>query len=90
MKISNTVKDLLMVGLISLTFSAASAGITSYYYQHLAVVHHAACYEADSWGNVSFHWNDVSFAQTPFQDPDPVAKLMEDAYQNKLKSLGIK
>jgi hypothetical protein len=42
---------------------------TSLYWKHLAVVHHAAFYESDSWGNVSFHWNDVSFAQTPFQDP---------------------
>jgi hypothetical protein len=65
MKISNTVKDLLMVGLISLVFSTFSVGMTTWYYQHLAVVHHAATYEANSWGNVSFHWNDVSFAQVP-------------------------
>lgn len=68
MKISNTIKDLLMVGLISLMFSATTAGLTSLYYRHLAVVHHAAFYETDSWGNSSFHWNDVSFAQTPFQN----------------------
>jgi hypothetical protein len=39
---------------------------TSLYWQHNAVIHHAAFFEASSWGNVSFHWNDVSFAQTPF------------------------
>jgi hypothetical protein len=38
---------------------------TSLYWQHLAVVHHSAFFEASSWGNVSFHWNDVSFAQVP-------------------------
>jgi hypothetical protein len=40
---------------------------TSFYWQHQAVLHNAAFYEANSWGKVSFHWNDVSFAQTPFQ-----------------------
>jgi hypothetical protein len=39
---------------------------TSLYWQHQSVVHHAAFFEANSWGCVSFHWNDVSFAQTPF------------------------
>jgi hypothetical protein len=38
---------------------------TSLYWQHQAVVHHSAFFEASSWGNVSFHWNDVSFAQVP-------------------------
>jgi len=38
---------------------------TSLYWQHQAVVHNAAFFEASSWGNVSFHWNDVSFAQVP-------------------------
>lgn len=57
--------DLLMVGLVALAFSAASAGITSYYWQHLAVVHHAAFYEANSWGNSSFHWDDDSYAHVP-------------------------
>ena len=36
-------------------------------WKHAAVVHHAAFYETSSWGFPSFHWNDVSFAQTPFQ-----------------------
>lgn len=40
--------------------------MTSLYWQHNAVIHHAARFEANSWGCVSFHWNDDS-AQTPFQ-----------------------
>lgn len=65
MKIKQYIIDLLMVGMVALAFSATSAGLTAYYYQHLAVIHNAATYEASSWGNVSFHWNDVSFAQVP-------------------------
>ena len=38
------------------------------YWQHQAVVHHAARWEANAWGLTSFHWNDDS-AQTPFHDP---------------------
>jgi len=37
------------------------------YWQHEAIVHHAARYEANSWGLTSFCWNDDS-AQTPFMD----------------------
>jgi len=90
MKINNTVKDLLMVGLISLLFSTFSVGMTSWYYQHLAVVHHAACYEADSWGKVSFRWNDVSFAQAPFQDSAPYDKLRQESFDKELKAAGVK
>jgi hypothetical protein len=39
----------------------------SLYWHHQAVVHHAAFYEANTWGDVSFHWNDVSYAQTPLK-----------------------
>ena len=35
--------------------------------KHEAIMHHAAFYESDSWGNTTFRWNDVSFAQTPFK-----------------------
>ena len=48
MKIKQYVIDLLMFGMVALAFSAASAGITAFYYQHLAVTHHAATYEATS------------------------------------------
>ena len=79
-----------MVGLISLLFSAAAAGATAYYYQHLAIVHHAAFYEASSWGNVSFHWNDVSFAQTPFEDQTPYEKIRQESFEKELKAVGAK
>jgi len=42
--------------------------VTSLYWQHLATQHHAAHFEADSWGLVSFHWHD-EYAQTPLADP---------------------
>ena len=64
--------------------------ITSLYWQHASIVHHAACYEADSWGFVSFKWNDVSFAQAPFEDGSYYAAKSEQAFNNQLKSLGIK
>lgn len=63
---------------------------TSLYWQHLAVVHNAATFEADSWGWVSFKWNDTSFAQAPFQDSSVVEKKMEKEFQKKLDTLGIK
>jgi len=90
MKIKQYVIDLLTFGFVALAFSAASAGLTAAYYQHLAVVHNAATYEASSWGNVSFHWNDVSYAQAPFQDPAETQKKMDDAFAKELKAKGIK
>lgn len=57
--------NLLTIGFVTLSFSGISAMTTAQYYRHLAVVHHAAFYETSSWGNPSFHWNDVSFAQVP-------------------------
>lgn len=60
--------NLIMVGLLSLSFSAAAVVGTVAYYRHLAVIHHAAFYESDSWGHATFHWNDVSFAQAPFKN----------------------
>jgi hypothetical protein len=41
---------------------------TSVYWQHEAVVHHGARFEANSWGLVSFHWCDES-AQIVLVDP---------------------
>jgi hypothetical protein len=58
-------------------------------YKHLAIIHHAAFYEADSWGNVTFHWNDDSYAQAPFQD-DIWNKIQNNLFEKKLNSLGIK
>ena len=58
-------------------------------WKHYAIVHHAAFYEADSWANVSFHWNDESFAQEPFQDGE-WDKVQASIFQKKLNLLGIK
>jgi hypothetical protein len=35
-----------------------TACATSLYWQHEAITHHAAKFEANSWGLVSYHWND--------------------------------
>jgi hypothetical protein len=63
--------------------------VTSLYWQHQAIVHHAAFFEASSWGNVSFHWYDESFAQTPFQDAG-WEKIQNNLFQKKLDALNIK
>jgi hypothetical protein len=63
---------------------------TSLYWQHEAVIHRGAFFEANSWGLVSFKWNDTSFAQTPFQDPTPYEKINRDIFQKKLDNLGVK
>jgi hypothetical protein len=62
--------------------------ITSLYWQHQSVLHHSASFEANSWGVSSFHWNDESFAQTPFQD-EAWEKVQATIFQKKLKALGI-
>jgi hypothetical protein len=63
--------------------------VTSLYWQHQAIVHHAAFFEASSWGNVSFHWNDDSSPQTPFQDAG-WEKIQNKLFEKKLDSLGVK
>jgi hypothetical protein len=60
------------------------------HYKHYAIVHHAAFYEADSWGKVTFHWNDDSYAQAPFQDTKPWEILNENLFAQKLKENGVK
>ena len=57
--------ETLLITLLFLVLLVIDILGTSLYWQHQAVVHHAAAFEASSWGNVSFHWNDVSFAQVP-------------------------
>lgn len=56
-----------LIALMVIGFALVDTCVTILYFRHLAVVHHAARYECDSWGNSSFHWNDDS-AQTPFMD----------------------
>lgn len=62
---------------------------TTIYWQHEAVIHHGAFWEANSWGIVSFKWNDVSFAQAPFQDTKPWENMSENLFNQKLKQNGI-
>ena len=57
---------------------------TSLYWQHEAVIHHAAFFEASSWGNVSFHWNDDSYAHSPFQDFSYYENKMQEAFNKTL------
>jgi hypothetical protein len=59
-------------------------------YKHYAIIHHAAFYEADSWGKVSFHWNDDSYAQAPFQDTKPWEVMNANLFLQKLKENGVK
>jgi len=62
---------------------------TSLYWQHLAVKHHSAFFEADSWGSTKFKWNDVSYAHAPFQD-DTWEKVQGKLFMDKISTLGFK
>jgi hypothetical protein len=64
-------------------------GLAEMQWKHYAIAHHSAFYEADSWGQVSFHWNDDSLPQTPFQD-QTWEKIQASIFQKKLDTLGIK
>jgi hypothetical protein len=59
--------NIILLSLLVTIFCVIDCLITSLYWQHSSIVHHAARYEVSSWGTVSFHWNDDS-AQTPFMD----------------------
>jgi len=48
-----------------------TASVSSLYWQHLAITHHAAKFEANSWGLVSFHWDD-EYAQVVDQNDNLV------------------
>jgi hypothetical protein len=85
----NTTKQIGIIAIVAVCFGLIDCALTSLYWQHLAVVHHAACFEANSWGKVSFHWIDESFAQTPFQD-DNWQKIQDAIFQKKLNKMGIK
>jgi hypothetical protein len=85
----NKLKQLGIISIVALAFCVIDSCLTSLYWQHLAVVHSAAIYEANSWGVPSFHWNDVSFAQAPFQDPQIYQQKSDEAFVAKLKKLGI-
>ena len=65
----NTIKQISTLAIVAFTFCVIDTIATSLYWRHLAVKHNSATFETNSWGIPSFHWNDVSFAQTPFQEP---------------------
>ena len=64
--------------------------LTCLVWQHQCVVHRAAFFEADSWGRVSFHWEDDSYAHAPFKDYSECKKVMDDQFAQTLKDNGIK
>ena len=64
---TKTYEYIMCVIVSTLTLLITAFG-TSIYWQHESVVHHAARFQADSWGLVSFHWCDES-AQIVLVDP---------------------
>lgn len=70
MKLDKVEKFIIGIYAVIILFACGIIGyvIAEDRYKHYAIIHHAAFYEADTWGKVSFHWNDDSYAQTPFQD----------------------
>lgn len=85
----NTTKQIGIIAIVALTFGVIDSLATSLVWRHLAITHSAATYEANSWGIPSFHWNDESFAQTPFQE-EAWQKIQDTLFQKKLNALGIK
>jgi hypothetical protein len=77
----------IIVGMIA--FFILGWGFSEQQWKHYAIIHHSAFYESDSWGNVTFHWNDDSFAQMPFQDGG-WEKIQTSIFNQKLNALGIK
>lgn len=84
-----TTRNLAILSIVVLTFCVIDSIATSLLWRHSAIVHHAAFYEANSWGIPSFHWADESFAQTPFQD-EGWQKVQDALFQKKMNQLGIK
>lgn len=82
-------KQVGILAIVAITFCVIDTFATSLYWRHLAVNHGSATYETSSWGVPSFHWNDESFAQTPFQDGN-WQKIQDGTFQKKLNALGIK
>lgn len=86
----NKILDIATIVFCLLAFELVTIAFTSLYWQHQAIVHHSAFFEASSWGNVSFHWQDDSYAHAPFQDGAIFEKFNQQAFQNKLDALNIK
>lgn len=58
----------LTVAAIIFGFGVIDSLATCLYWQHVAINHHSAHFEVNSWGISSFHWND-EFAQIVLVDP---------------------
>jgi hypothetical protein len=82
--------DWIITGIFIVILNIIVMLCTSLHWRHLAIIHHAAFYEVDSWGNTSFHWNDDSYAQAPFQDTKPWEVLNQNLFNQTLKANGIK
>ena len=54
---AKTYQTLLVTITTTLTIAITSCA-TTLYWQHEAITHHSAKFEANSWGLVSYHWND--------------------------------
>jgi len=74
----------LIVALLITLLCAIDCLATSLYWQHQAIVHHAAFFEASSWGNVSFHWEDDSYAHAPFQDFTYYQNKVQEAFNKTI------
>ena len=85
----NTTRNILITAIVALSFGLIDSLATSLVWRHFAIQHHAATYEANSWGIPSFHWNDESSAQTPFQE-EGWQKVQDSLFQKKMNALGIK
>jgi hypothetical protein len=71
---TKTIQNLTIAAII-FSIGAIDSIATSLYWQHVAITHHAAHFEVNSWGITSYHWND-EYAQTPLQ---PVADPVKDS-----------
>lgn len=60
--------QLIIVASTTFATMALTYGLTTMVDRHLAITHHAAHYESNSWGVTSFVWHD-EYAQTPVADP---------------------
>jgi hypothetical protein len=65
---SKKTNQTLTVAAIIFGFGVIDSLATCLYWQHVAINHHSAHFEVNSWGISSFYWND-EYAQTPVADP---------------------
>jgi urea transporter len=60
--------QLILVSLTALWSIAITACVSTIFWRHQAAVHHAARFHANTWGIVTFEWND-EYAQIIVVDP---------------------